>query len=40
MKDDKKLPSESKLAKTVEQAKAAAGTAEAARQAEQQADKR
>ena len=40
MKDDKKLPADSKLAKTVEQAKAADGTNEAARQAERQADKR
>jgi len=40
MKDDKKLPPDSKLAKTVEQAKAVAGTTEAARQAEQEADRR
>jgi hypothetical protein len=40
MKDDKKLPADSKLAKAVEQAKAADGTTEAARQAEEQADKR
>jgi len=40
MKDDKKLPADSEIEKAVERAKAADGTKEAARQAEQQSDRR
>ena len=40
MKDDKKLPGDSELEKAVERAKATHGDKEAARQAEQQSDRR
>lgn len=40
MKDDKKLPPDSKLAKAVERAKVVDGTKKAARQVEQQDDRR